>query len=76
MPKTRRDLYSAIADIVGGKRGKRMRASLEKAPITDPLLAQPVSDERFEAELLKLEKMSKHERPGFILDGDSWSLPN
>ena len=75
MRKTRKDLYSAIAEKVGGERGRRMQTALENDPL-DLLLVQEVSDERFNAELEKQERMSKDERPGFSLAGDSWGLTN
>jgi hypothetical protein len=76
MPRTRRALYFAIAERTGGVRGERLRAALACASPTDPLLEQPVSDERFEAEMKKLEQMPKSKRPGFALPKDSWGLPN
>lgn len=75
MPKTRKGLYTAIAEKIGGVRGERLRGLLA-APPTDPLLNQPIPDQRFEAEMKKLEQMPKSQRPGFPLSGDSWGFPN
>ena len=76
MPKTRRALYFAIAEKIGGTRGERLRAAVESAAPTDPLLEQVVSDERFEAEMKKLDQMPESRRPGFALPDDSWGLSN
>jgi len=76
MPTTRKALYLAIAEKIGGTRGESLRASVESSASTDLLLEQIVSDERFQAEMRKLDEMPESQRPGFALQEDSWGLPN
>jgi hypothetical protein len=55
MPKTERDLMYAIADKIGGARGKRMREKLGKKMPFDHLLEKPLSDEEFATQLQRAE---------------------
>jgi hypothetical protein len=55
MPKTKRDLYNAIADKIGGERGKRMRECFQQSPFKD-LLNEEISDEDFASHLKKAER--------------------
>lgn len=54
MPKTKRELYQAIANKVGGEHGKRMLECFQQAPFTD-LLDKEISDEEFDLHLKKAE---------------------
>jgi len=76
MPKTRKDLYIAIADKIGGPRGERIRHAVESTDSTDLLLAQIIPDERFEAEMKKLDQIPESQRPGYPLPGESWGFSN
>lgn len=79
MAKTRRQLLHAIADKVGGERGRRMRELIRLSPRWD-LLDRELTDEEFTdqlaaaerdlpAVLANLEELGT-ERPG------TWGFPN
>ncbi len=55
MPKTRRDLLYAIADKIGGERGKRMREAVRKTGFPE-LLDRPMTDEEFATQLINAER--------------------
>jgi hypothetical protein len=78
MPKTRRDLLLAIADKVGGERGKRMREALERCECL-ALMDRPITDEEFARQLEKAERdlprILAGEKPGRELPG-TWGFPN
>jgi hypothetical protein len=50
MAKTKRDLLCAIADHIGGERGRRMRDAARNLPFPE-LLDRPMSDEEFARQL-------------------------
>ncbi len=79
MPKTRRDLLLAIADKIGGERGKRMREALRNCNFA-AMMDRPMTDAEYEQQMqnaerelpslmAKLEQVSS-EKPG------SWGFPN
>lgn len=55
MPKTKKDLLCAIANKIGGERGKCMRDALRKTMPFKGLLELPISDKEFTSELNKTE---------------------
>lgn len=78
MPKTRRDLLYAIADKIGGERGKRMREAVRKTRFPE-LLDRPMTDEEFATQLRNAERdlpqvlaslETLRESPG------TWGFPN
>ncbi len=79
MSKTRRHLLHAIADKIGGERGRRMRELIRHSPRAD-LLDRELTEEEFNeqlaaaerdlpAVLANLEELGS-ERPG------TWGFPN
>src|SRR5581483_6820849 len=50
MPKTKRDLFCAIAAAIGGERGKRMADAVRHLPFPE-LLDRPITDEEFDRQL-------------------------
>ena len=79
MPKTRRDLYSAIARKIGGPRGTVIRATLQQSIFNDVFRAR-VSDEEFAAQLADAERdRSKAFQRFFQIvrqNPRSWGQPN
>lgn len=79
MPKTRRQLLYAIADKVGGERGKRMRELVRHCEFR-ALLDRAVSDEEFADHLDNAER----DLPKVMADLESlgpekpgtWGFPN
>jgi hypothetical protein len=78
MSKTRRDLLNAIADRIGGERGRRMRDAVKHSAFAD-LLDRPMTDEQYETQLTNAE----HDLPRVLKDLEelgpelrSWGFPN
>ena len=79
MAKTRRQLLYAIADKIGGERGKRMR-ELVKHSQFHALLDRTLTDEEFAAQLENAERdlpsvLESFERLGPEAPG-TWGFPN
>jgi hypothetical protein len=79
MAKTRRDLLYAIADKIGGERGKRMRELIKHSAFRD-LLDRPLTDEDFADQLNNAERdlpavLSNLEWLGPEQPG-TWGFPN
>ena len=71
MPKTAKDLIYALADKVGGKKGQRMRAALEKPPLKGlKAWDEIMTDEEFSSQFGKMgnaliaKRKSRLESPG------------
>jgi hypothetical protein len=78
MSKTRRDLLNAIADRIGGERGRRMRDAVKHSAFAD-LLDRPMTDEQYETQLANAE----HDLPRVLKNLEelgpelrSWGFPN
>ncbi len=79
MPKTRRDLLLAIAEKIGGERGKRMREALRNCHFA-AMMDRPMTDDEFEQQMKNAERelpslMTKLENLGTEKPG-SWGFPN
>ncbi|HVU32101.1 MAG TPA: hypothetical protein VHE61_01615 [Opitutaceae bacterium] len=79
MPKTRKDLLLAIADRIGGERGRRMREAVQHSGCLD-LMDRELSDEEFAAQLENAERdlpklLGMLENMGPEQPG-SWGFPN
>lgn len=76
MQKTFRDLEVAWADHIGGIRGKRMRAALQKPSPLDALFDRPMSDAAFAVELRRIQSLPRDVARLHPLQGDVWGGPN
>jgi hypothetical protein len=79
MPRTRRELLYAIADKVGGERGKRMREMIKHSVRLD-LMERILTDEEFADQLKQAELdlprvMANLEDLG-PADPGTWGFPN
>ncbi len=79
MAKTRRDLLNAIADKIGGERGKRMRELVKHSAFRD-LLDRELTDEDYADQLNNAERdlpmvLANLERLGPEKPG-TWGFPN
>jgi len=77
--KTRRDLFYAIAEKVGGERGKRMRELIRHSQFP-ALLDRPLAEEEFRTHLENAERdlpaiLANLERLG-PEDPGTWGFPN
>jgi hypothetical protein len=79
MPRTRRDLLYAIADRIGGERGRRMREAVRNSAFGD-LLDRPMTEADFVQQLQNAERdlptvLASFEQLGPEHPG-SWGFPN
>lgn len=79
MPKTRRQLLQAIAEKIGGERGRRMRELIRLSPRRD-LLDRELTDEEFAEQLATAERdlpgvLANLEQLGSERQG-TWGFPN
>jgi hypothetical protein len=78
MSKTRRDLLYAIAERIGGERGRRMRDAIKHSAFGH-LLDRPMTEEQYETQLANAEQ----DLPGVLANLEelgpefrSWGFPN